>query len=67
MSSERTPDTERIIGMLQEHREVTKAWMTRMENKVDALQEFRWKWLGVMMLLTAIISLAGEMLMAGGR
>lgn len=71
-------DADRILGSLQEFKESTNRRLDEMkrdtekrhdslEQKVDSLQEFKWKSLGVLAMLSAIIGLAAQILLAAGR
>lgn len=50
--------TERILGMLQEHKNASDVRFDRLEEKVDSLLQFKWKVLGIsscVAFITAIL------------
>ena len=46
----------RIIGALEEHKKHTDYRLDRIETKIDGLQGFRWKLLGVSTVISFLVA-----------
>lgn len=60
-------DTDRIIGALQEHKEATDNRLSAIESKLDRLTKFESKALGVIIGVTSLIGLLGQLVFASIR
>lgn len=52
---------DRIIGALQEHKESTNCRLDRIEGKIDSLQNFKWKAVGALTVVTFVITVACDL------
>lgn len=53
-------DTQRILGELKEFKRATLEELEDIKEKVDALNAFKWKVTGAMVLVVAVIEVLGQ-------
>lgn len=62
MQEPKSDGIERALGRLEEHAVMTKSRLEQIESKIDSLQSFKWKVIGISTVLSFLFTLAVDLL-----